>query len=47
MAPDYSTNPINEVTSSGMFALDGPPDVADAEKLQFVCDAVGVYLPGD
>ncbi|KAM4063530.1 PIF1-like helicase [Hirsutella rhossiliensis] len=32
---------INEVTSSGMFALDGPPDVADVEKLQFACDAVG------
>ncbi|XP_044714779.1 PIF1-like helicase domain-containing protein [Hirsutella rhossiliensis] len=31
---------INEVTSSGMFALDGPPDVADVEKLQFACDAV-------
>src|SRR5262249_11830485 len=34
-------NPINEVTSSGMFALDGPPDVTDLEKLQFACDTVG------
>ncbi|KAJ3455276.1 hypothetical protein MRS44_013876 [Fusarium solani] len=32
---------INEVTSSGMFPLDGPPDVADVEKLRFACDAVG------
>ncbi|KAM4056481.1 ATP-dependent DNA helicase PIF1 [Hirsutella rhossiliensis] len=31
---------INEVTSSGMFALDGPPDVADVDKLRFACDAV-------
>ncbi|KJZ69031.1 hypothetical protein HIM_11574 [Hirsutella minnesotensis 3608] len=39
--PDQTVKPINEVTSSGMFALDGPPDVADADKLRFVCDAVG------
>ncbi|KAI8649722.1 ATP-dependent DNA helicase [Fusarium keratoplasticum] len=39
--PDQTVKPINEVTSSGMFALDGPPDVADAEKLRFACDAVG------
>ncbi|KAM6514370.1 hypothetical protein FALCPG4_015519 [Fusarium falciforme] len=45
--PEYSTCPINEVTSSGMFALDGPPNVADAEKLQFVCDAVGGDTSGD
>ncbi|KJZ75815.1 hypothetical protein HIM_04639 [Hirsutella minnesotensis 3608] len=32
---------INEVTSSGMFALDSVPDVADAEKLRFACQAVG------
>ncbi|KAJ4154517.1 hypothetical protein NW754_001465 [Fusarium falciforme] len=31
---------INEVTSSGMFALDGPPDVPDVEKLLFACNAV-------
>ncbi|KAF9767435.1 hypothetical protein IL306_000014, partial [Fusarium sp. DS 682] len=39
--PDQTVKPIDEVTSSGMFALDGPPDVADAEKLRFACDAVG------
>ncbi|KAM4063279.1 PIF1 protein [Hirsutella rhossiliensis] len=38
--PDQNVPAINEVTSSGMFALDGPPDVADVEKLQFACDAV-------
>ncbi|KJZ68838.1 hypothetical protein HIM_11768 [Hirsutella minnesotensis 3608] len=32
---------VNEVTSSGMFALDGVPDVADVEKLRFACQAVG------
>ncbi|KAL6411732.1 hypothetical protein AUP68_04106 [Ilyonectria robusta] len=31
---------INEVTSSGMFALDGPLDVSDVEKLLFACNAV-------
>ena len=39
--PDQVAKPINEVTSSGMFPLDGPPDVADVEKLRFACDAVG------
>jgi hypothetical protein len=39
--PDQTVKPIDETTSSGMFALDGPPDVADAEKLRFACDAVG------
>ncbi|KAM4066762.1 ATP-dependent DNA helicase PIF1 [Hirsutella rhossiliensis] len=40
-SPDQNVRPINEVTSSGMFGLDGPPDVADVEKLRFACDAVG------
>ncbi|OAQ60809.1 ATP-dependent DNA helicase PIF1 [Purpureocillium lilacinum] len=31
---------VNEVTSSGMFALDGVPDVADVEKFHFACQAV-------
>lgn len=31
---------IDEVTSSGMFPLDGAPNVADAEKLRFACHAV-------
>ncbi|KAM4061693.1 PIF1-like helicase [Hirsutella rhossiliensis] len=30
-SPDQNVRPINEVTSSGMFGLDGPPDVADVE----------------
>ncbi|KJZ68635.1 hypothetical protein HIM_11974 [Hirsutella minnesotensis 3608] len=38
--PDQTINPINEVTSSGMFALDGPPDIADVDKLRFACNAV-------
>jgi len=36
-----SSATIQEISSSGMFALDGQPDVADAEKLQYVCDALG------
>lgn len=32
--------PINEVTSSAMFALDGPPDVHDMEKVLFACNVV-------
>ncbi|KJZ68870.1 hypothetical protein HIM_11741 [Hirsutella minnesotensis 3608] len=39
--PDLTMKPINEVTSSGMFTLDGPPDVADVGKLRFACAAVG------
>ncbi|KJZ70363.1 hypothetical protein HIM_10254 [Hirsutella minnesotensis 3608] len=39
--PDLTVKPINEVTSSGMFTLDGPPDVADVDKLRFACAAVG------
>ncbi|XP_044715146.1 PIF1 protein [Hirsutella rhossiliensis] len=31
-SPDQNVRPINEVTSSGMFGLDGPPDVADVES---------------
>ncbi|KAM4061443.1 PIF1-like helicase [Hirsutella rhossiliensis] len=37
---DDDAKTINEVTSSGMFALDGPPDVADVDKLRFAYDAV-------
>ncbi|KAK7582882.1 hypothetical protein V3481_012179 [Fusarium oxysporum f. sp. vasinfectum] len=32
---------IHEVSSSGMFALDAQPDVADAHRLQFAWEAVG------
>ncbi|KAK8912602.1 hypothetical protein VCV18_012281 [Metarhizium anisopliae] len=35
-----SGKPINEVTSSAMFALDGPPDVHDMEKVLFACNVV-------
>jgi hypothetical protein len=31
---------IQEISSSGMFALDAGPDIMDAEKLQYVCDAL-------
>ncbi|XP_044720112.1 ATP-dependent DNA helicase PIF1 [Hirsutella rhossiliensis] len=37
---DDNAKTVNEVTSSGMFALDGPPDVADVDKLRFACDSV-------
>ncbi|KAM4063434.1 PIF1-like helicase [Hirsutella rhossiliensis] len=39
--PEEDGDVINEVTSSGMFPLDGAPDVADAEKIRFARDAVG------
>ncbi|XP_044718721.1 PIF1-like helicase domain-containing protein [Hirsutella rhossiliensis] len=39
--PEEDGGVINEVTSSGMFPLDGAPDVADAEKICFARDAVG------
>ncbi|EXU95534.1 hypothetical protein X797_011371 [Metarhizium robertsii] len=35
-----SGKPINEVTSSAMFALNGPPDVHDMEKVLFACNVV-------
>ena len=31
---------VHEISSSGMFALDGRPDIADAEKLRYVYDAL-------
>ncbi|KID93240.1 hypothetical protein MAJ_10794, partial [Metarhizium majus ARSEF 297] len=31
---------IHEIILSGMFALDNQPDIRDAEKLQYVCDAL-------
>ncbi|KJZ70434.1 hypothetical protein HIM_10172 [Hirsutella minnesotensis 3608] len=44
---DSFGNTINEVACSGMFALDGAPDVPDGEKLRFACDAVrGVVTDG-
>jgi hypothetical protein len=38
---DNAAETIHEISSSGMFALDARPDVADTEKLQYVCDALG------
>ncbi|KJK73763.1 hypothetical protein H634G_10968 [Metarhizium anisopliae BRIP 53293] len=39
--PDGKVKKINEVTSSALFLLDGPPVVSDAEKLRFAWHAVG------
>lgn len=41
--PGQTMNPItlmNEVTSSGMFPRDRPPDIADVDKLRFACGSV-------
>ncbi|KAJ4176466.1 hypothetical protein NW755_014399 [Fusarium falciforme] len=38
---ESSKEVIHEFSSSGMFALDAKPDVADAERLQFAWEAVG------
>lgn len=32
---------IHEITSSSMFSLDNQPDVADAEKLRYIHEALG------
>ena len=32
---------IHEISSSGMFSLYAGPDIADGEKLRYVCDALG------
>ena len=34
---------IYEISSSGMFNIDDQPDVADAEKLRYVHDALGQH----
>lgn len=39
--PEDANETIHEIGSSGMFALDAGPDIADAEKLQYVCNALG------
>ncbi|EFY94377.2 ATP-dependent DNA helicase PIF1 [Metarhizium robertsii ARSEF 23] len=39
--PDGKVKKINEVTSSALFLLEGPPVVSDAEKLRFAWHAVG------
>ncbi|PVH90925.1 hypothetical protein DM02DRAFT_647465 [Periconia macrospinosa] len=42
---DSAAVPIHEISSSGMFALDVGPDVADEEKLRYACDALGRDVP--
>ncbi|KAF1807901.1 hypothetical protein P152DRAFT_469269 [Eremomyces bilateralis CBS 781.70] len=38
---DNAAAPLHENSSSGMFALDRGPDIADREKLRYVRDALG------
>ncbi|EXM14869.1 hypothetical protein FOTG_16742 [Fusarium oxysporum f. sp. vasinfectum 25433] len=45
--PEKLGKPINEVTSSGMFALDAAPDIADVEKLLFACNVVNGDAAGN
>ncbi|KAL8284673.1 hypothetical protein RB600_009207, partial [Gaeumannomyces tritici] len=44
--PESAVAAIHEISSSGMFALDVGPDVADVEKLRYVCDALGRRAAG-
>ncbi|KAF1814387.1 hypothetical protein P152DRAFT_447755 [Eremomyces bilateralis CBS 781.70] len=39
--------PVHETSSSGIFALDKGPDIANGEKLQYVRDALGQQDPGN
>ncbi|KAL8303418.1 hypothetical protein RB600_007051 [Gaeumannomyces tritici] len=39
--PESAVGAIHEISSSGMFAFDVGPDVADVEKLRYVCEALG------
>ncbi|KAF4448962.1 ATP-dependent DNA helicase PIF1, partial [Fusarium albosuccineum] len=45
-ASEQLGKPIDEVTASGVFALDGPPDVPDVDKLSFACNAVNADAAG-
>jgi hypothetical protein len=45
--PDSTAETIHEISSSGMFTLDARPDIPDAEKLQYVCHALGQDTSGD
>ncbi|EKG09158.1 hypothetical protein MPH_13842 [Macrophomina phaseolina MS6] len=36
---------VHEISSSGMFGLDSRPDIADAEKLRYLCAAMGETGP--
>jgi hypothetical protein len=47
VASDSAADMIHEIGSSGMFALDARPDIPDAEKLQYVCDALGQDTAGN
>lgn len=38
---DRGAGVIHEISSSGMFALNAGLDIADREKLHYVCDALG------
>jgi len=40
VASNSAADAIHEISSSGMFALDARPDISDAEKLQYACDAL-------
>ncbi|KAH6954034.1 hypothetical protein BKA56DRAFT_625250 [Ilyonectria sp. MPI-CAGE-AT-0026] len=42
---DGAAAPVHEISSSGMFALDGRPDVADAEKLRYSSDILYIHYP--
>ncbi|PVH91578.1 hypothetical protein DM02DRAFT_663850 [Periconia macrospinosa] len=44
---DSGAVPVHEISSSGMFALDAGPDVADAEKLRYACEALGEDALGE
>ncbi|KAJ4224602.1 hypothetical protein NW757_014334 [Fusarium falciforme] len=44
---DAAAAMVHEISSSGMFALDGGPDVADLEKLRYVRDALDRRDPCD
>ncbi|KAJ2899375.1 hypothetical protein MKZ38_003082 [Zalerion maritima] len=38
---DSAGDRVHEISSSGMFGLDCRPDIADAEKLRYLCEAMG------
>jgi hypothetical protein len=38
---DSAGDRVHEISSSGMFGLDRRPDIADAEKLRYLCEAMG------
>ncbi|KAI8396536.1 hypothetical protein FOFC_21084 [Fusarium oxysporum] len=44
---DAAVGMVHEISSSGMFALDGGPNVAESEKLRYVGDALNGQDPHD